>query len=399
MGFARTVKRRLVGVVVAVALAAMIQPGAAHASPPPPTPDATVLTAAEALAKELGISSADAQARLDRETRATSLSQDLLGILGIGRTAGTWIDDGGRLHVAVVDQLAARVVELSGGVAEPVRFSQPELEAITDRLATLADRGQADGLRSWGIDPRSNQVVVRAETADLGDRAAALLAQQRRTGAVRVEEAAGETVPATGVHGGKPYLVNGQWRCSAGFGATDDDGRALMLTAGHCVEGGQSFSYAGASLGSRHGVSYPGNDYGAVALASSMTASGLVDMYDGYGVRVQGTRVAPVGSTVCKSGSTTGWTCGTIVSVDNAVNYGNGEVVYGLTRHNACLEYGDSGGATMSGGQAQGVSSGGVMAESGGRMVCGERVGRESISFFQPIKEVLERYDARLVTA
>ena len=94
-------------------------------------------------------------------------------------------------------------------------------------------------------------------------------------------------------------------------------------------------------------------------LSSSWTPTNKVLMYNGSNVSVTGSQVAAVGATLCKSGRTTGWTCGQVVSFDNSVNYGNGDIVYGLTEHDACVEQGDSGGANVSGSQAQGLSSGG----------------------------------------
>lgn len=62
---------------------------------------------------------------------------------------------------------------------------------------------------------------------------------------------------------------------------------------------------------------------------------------------------------MCKSGRTTGYTCGTITADNQTVTYTGGYVPYGLTRHNACVEPGDSGGSNISSGAyALGVTSG-----------------------------------------
>lgn len=398
MRFSRTIVVRLAAMVSVAALAVTTAPGAAHAAPSTPGADGKVRSAAEALAKETGGDVGEAQARLDRESRATALSRDLTTALGDSRTAGTWIDDAGRLHVAVVESTAARAVERSGAIAEEVEFSTNELSVVTTALDRLADRGQADGVRSWGIDPVTNQVVVRT-VGELDGATAEILDRAVESGKVRMEAAAGTMKLAADVYGGQEYTVNGQWYCSTGFNAVDSSGTTIMITAGHCTEGATSFSYNGASLGTLYDSSFPGTDFGAVELASSMTPSPLVDMYDGYGVRVEGAQVAPVGATLCKSGRTTGWTCGEVVSFDNSVNYGDGDVVSGLTEHDACVEQGDSGGANMSGNQAQGLSSGGALYQSGGELVCGEKVGRENVSYFQPIADALDAYNAELVTA
>lgn len=73
---------------------------------------------------------------------------------------------------------------------------------------------------------------------------------------------------------------------------------------------------------------------------------------------VTGSTAAAVGSSVCRSGSTSGWHCGTIEATNQTVNYQEA-TVSGLTETNACAEPGDSGGSWVSGSQAQRVTSGG----------------------------------------
>lgn len=399
MRFSRKIVVRLAAMVSVTALAVATVPAAAHAAPATPGQDGKVRSAAEALATQKGGDVGEAQAQLNREARATALSHDLTTTLGDKRTAGTWIDDGGTLHVAVVDDTAARAVELNGAVAEHVTYSKQDLAEVTTALDTAADRGQADGVRSWSIDPKSNRVVVAVLDSELDGTAADILDRAEKSGKVRVEGAKGTMKLAADVHGGQEYTVNDQWRCSTGFNAVDSSGTNIMITAGHCTEGATSFDYNGASLGTLYDSSFPGTDFGAVELADSMSPSPLVDMYDGYGVEVEGSEAAPVGATLCKSGRTTGWTCGEVVSLDNSVNYGDGDVVNGLAEHDACVEQGDSGGANMSGNQAQGLSSGGALYESEDGLVCGEKVGEENVSYFQPISDALDEYGAELVTA
>ncbi|MFC7505648.1 S1 family peptidase, partial [Nocardioides sp. GCM10030258] len=92
------------------------------------------------------------------------------------------------------------------------------------------------------------------------------------------------------------------------------------------------------------------------------------------------------GTTVCRSGSTTGFKCGTIQATNQTVCYSQG-CVYQMTRTNACAEPGDSGGPYVSSTrQAQGILSGGNgNCTSGGT------------TFFQPINEVLSVYGLTLV--
>ena len=102
---------------------------------------------------------------------------------------------------------------------------------------------------------------------------------------------------------------------------------------------------------------------------------------------VLGSTVAAIGASTCRSGSTTGYRCGTIQSRNATVNYGGGDIVYGLTRTSACAERGDSGGSFVAGRQAQGMTSGGSGSCTTG-----------GTTYFQPINEVLNVYGLTLVT-
>ncbi len=100
-----------------------------------------------------------------------------------------------------------------------------------------------------------------------------------------------------------------------------------------------------------------------------------------------------VGQTVCRSGQTTGWRCGTITGVDQSVDYGN-VVVDGLSYTNACSDGGDSGGAyvtwTGSAWKAVGLHSG------GGAVHCGQ--AGSQYTMFQPVNEALNKWGLTLAT-
>lgn len=102
---------------------------------------------------------------------------------------------------------------------------------------------------------------------------------------------------------------------------------------------------------------------------------------------VRGSNEAPVGASICRSGSTTHWHCGNVLAKNVTVNYSQG-TVYSLTQTSVCVEGGDSGGSYISGDQAQGVTSGG----SGNCTAGGQ-------SIYQPIKPILSRYGLTLHTA
>lgn len=103
----------------------------------------------------------------------------------------------------------------------------------------------------------------------------------------------------------------------------------------------------------------------------------VVNDFNGGAVPVNGSQEAPVGASICRSGSTTGAFCGVIQAKNATVNYPEGTVT-GLTQTNVCAEPGDSGGSWISGDQAQGVTSGGA-----GDCTAG------GVTFFQPVNEIL----------
>jgi streptogrisin C len=114
---------------------------------------------------------------------------------------------------------------------------------------------------------------------------------------------------------------------------------------------------------------------------------GAVNNYAGGRVAVAGATQAPVGASVCRSGSTTGWHCGTVQAYNASVTYPQGTVT-GLIRTTVCAEPGDSGGSLLAGNQAQGVTSGGSgNCSSGGT------------TYFQPVGEILSAYGLTLVTS
>jgi streptogrisin C len=109
-------------------------------------------------------------------------------------------------------------------------------------------------------------------------------------------------------------------------------------------------------------------------------------------INVSGYSDSPVGTVVCKSGITTKWTCGYITAKDETVTYPQG-TVYGLTRHSACVEPGDSGGANvaaLSVWSPEGVTSGASLLFNN----CLSKFGLTNVSWYFPIADSLAYYGA-----
>ena len=280
-------------------------------------------------------------------------------------------------------------------------YSARDLGSVHQRLDRFSREHGAGAVQGWYVDVRDNAVVVTTTAGADSKKTRAFLRKARSYGdRVAIERSAADAVPAAYLYGGQQVNMSNGFVCSNGFNARTSSGAYILLTAGHCAEGYPTFSRNGVTIGATRGYSFPTNDYASVNVndPAYWNPQGAVDMYNGYARLVSGYSSAPVGSSLCKSGRTTGWTCGTIQAYNQTVNYGGGDIVYGLVRHSACVEQGDSGGSNMSGNYAQGMSSGGSLYSSGGRLVCGQNVGQPNVSYYQPVGEALSAYGATLVT-
>jgi streptogrisin C len=383
-------RRAAIGLAAAAAVALLASPPSASGSAP-----GGELTASS------GGSSVVAEARFAQERADDVLADRLTHQLGATHSGGAYIGRSGDLVVTVTDRAAARQVRLADATPRLVRFSTRVLNrahAALDRYAATRGAGAVQG---WYVDVRTNKVVVTASTGEQSKASRLFLRKARALGdRVVVERAAGTVRPAAYLYGGQQVNMSNGFICSLGFNARTSSGAYVFVTAGHCGEGYPTFSRNGVTLGGTRAYSFPTNDYAAVNINNPTywNPQGAVDMYNGYARLVRGYSQAAVGSSLCKSGRTTGWTCGTIQAYNQTVNYGGGDIVYGLVRHSACVEQGDSGGSNMSGNYAQGVSSGGQLYWNGSRYVCGQKVGQPNVSFYQPIGEALNAYGLRLIT-
>ncbi|MBK3624514.1 trypsin-like serine protease [Streptomyces sp. MBT49] len=337
-----------------------------------------------ALRERFGLTEDEAKARLDAEAAATALEPKARRTAGAAY-AGSWFDaDAGRLTVAVTaraSQTARATIRAQGAEVRVVEHSAQALDAAKSRIDGLSAPG---GVASWHVDPTANTVVVTVAHDKRADNdVRRFLTQARAAGPVTVDTAAAApTTFAAGTVGGDPYYT-GNVRCSIGFSVYGG-----FVTAGHCGRAGAGVSgWDGSYVGAFQGSSFPDNDYAWVSVGSGWWT---VPVVLGWGTvpdqLVRGSAEAPVGASICRSGSTTHWHCGTVLARNETVNYSQG-AVHQLTKTSVCAEPGDSGGSFISGDQAQGVTSGGWGNCSGG----GE-------TWFQPVNEILNRYGLTLHT-
>ncbi|MFJ8934683.1 S1 family peptidase [Streptomyces sp. NPDC102365] len=374
---------------------ATVAAGPASAAPAPeavstshskaPASDALI----DAMRRDFGLSRAGAEARLAAEEKATAAEPKAKRAAGAAY-GGSWFDaDSGKLTVAVKTGASAATlasVRDTGASVRTVKYSARQLDAAKARIDELA---APDGVSNWYVDAESSSVVVgvvASQRADNDVRAFLAKAKARAGGsaAVTVEETA--SAPGTfaaGTVGGDPFYT-GNVRCSIGFSV-----HGGFVTAGHCGGAGQGVSgWDRSYIGNIQGSSFPDNDYAWVNVGSGWWT---VPVVLGWGTvsdqLVRGSNEAPVGASICRSGSTTHWHCGNVLAKNETVNYSQGAVRQ-MTKTSVCAEPGDSGGSFISGDQAQGVTSGGWGNCSTG----GE-------TWFQPINEILNRYGLTLHTA
>jgi streptogrisin C len=356
--------------------------------------------AARALQRDLGLTAVEAQARLADEKADNLLAGRLASELGARHSGGTYINRAGSVVVTVTDTASASEVRGMDAIVKHVDFSTRQLNQAQNALDRYAHAHAVGTVQGWYVDIRRNSVVVDTLKGTRGHTTSAFLATARSYGhKVDFRTVTTRSVD-TALYGGQQVNMSNGFICSLGFNARTSSGTSVFVTAGHCGEGFPTFSRNGTTLGATRSYSFPGNDYAAVNInnPSFWQPQAAVDMYNGFARVVSGFSKASVGSSVCKSGRTTGWTCGTIQAYNQTVNYGGGDIVSGLVRHSACVEQGDSGGSNITGNSAQGISSGGQLYQSGSGLVCGQRVGQPNVSFYQPIGEALSANGLTLLT-
>lgn len=270
---------------------------------------------------------------------------------------------------------AAAIAVPSANANSATPFSTAELKSASGSVLKADIPGTA-----WAVDSKTNRVVVtvdstvsQAEIAKIKEQAggnADALTIKRTPGKFNKLISGGDAIYAS------------SWRCSLGFNVRSGS-TYYFLTAGHCTDGAGTWwsnSAHTATLGTTTGSSFPTNDYGIVKYATSYPVSSISGTVGS--VDITSAATPSVGTTVNRRGSTTGIHSGRVTALNATVNYGGGDVVYGMIQTTVCAEPGDSGGPLYgSNGVAYGLTSGGSgNCSSGGT------------TFFQPVTEALSAY-------
>lgn len=370
----RTAARITGAALVAAGTVAALTAPATIADPAGPPVSPELVTAMQ---RDLGLTADQAVARLGQEAvaaRADSALRDALA----GSYGGSYFDANlGKLVVGTTDAAKSDEVRAAGAEPRQVDASERQLDGIVEALNGRGAQVPA-AVTGWYADVRENAVVVTTQPGTAEQATGFVRDAQVPQESVRVWESPAQPETYADVVGGYAYYTASGARCSMGFAV-----QGGFVTAGHCGAPGESTTQP---TGYFAGSSFPGNDYAFVNTGTDDTGYPLVYNYSSGYVRVSGSAEAPLGSSICRSGSTTGWHCGTVLAKNQSVRYQEG-TVSGLTRTNVCAEPGDSGGSFISGNQAQGMTSGGW----------GDcRTGGET--YYQPVREALSAYGLTLLT-
>ncbi|MGF0175555.1 alpha-lytic protease prodomain-containing protein [Streptomyces sp. Marseille-Q5077] len=391
-----TAAGRRVALTALGALALIGATSAAAAEPPPAVPASTAAQTLgadrppaallRALERDLKLKPGQAAERLVNEAEAGVRAGRLRNSLG-ERFAGAWLRGATAAELTVATTHAGDVaaIQAQGAKAAVVKRPLSELRAVKQKLDAASARVKTRDTPVWYVDVPTNRVVVQATKRSAATSFIKSAGVRGKGVAVRLSEHRPRLF--ADVVGGEAYYINGSARCSVGFSVTKGTQQGFA-SAGHC--GSAEDETTGSNMaeqGTFQASTFPGKDMSWVAVNSDWKATADVKGEGGQRTQVTGSVQALVGASICRSGSTTGWHCGTIEQHDTSVSYSEG-TVDGVTETTVCAEPGDSGGPYISGSQAQGVTSGGSGdCTSGGT------------TFYQPINPILSDFGLVLKTA
>jgi streptogrisin B len=267
---------------------------------------------------------------------------------------------------------AAAIAVPSANASTATPFSTAQLKSAGASVLKADVPGTA-----WAVDSKTNRVVVTVDST------------VSKAEIARIKSAAGSNADALTIKhtpgrfkkliSGGDAIYGGSYRCSLGFNVHSGS-TYYFLTAGHCGEVASTWysnSNHSTVLGTNVGYSFPNNDFALVRYTNSSVSHPST-----VGSQTISSAATPsVGTTVYRRGSTTGTHSGRVTALNATVNYGGGDIVYGMIQTTVCAEGGDSGGPLYGGSVAYGLTSGGSgNCTSGGT------------TFFQPVTEALSYY-------
>jgi streptogrisin C len=328
--------------------------------------------------------------------------------------AGAWFDsDTQGLVVATSQSEDFRTIERAGAMPALVSHSLAELNAARTQVLDALESGIGPGTaRESSIDVRTNAITFGIVDSAFSQASALIeglhLDVPVRLASVEANDSgfSSNLLGADRTRNSSWPLVGGQYSpCSVGASAEKVVGTtytAGFATAGHCGSPTNAFvaDDGTTSLGTVMQSTYDyttgtvtNNEDGAwVKTVSPWVPKPQVDGYSDGTINVSATWAgmlgAPVGTTVCRYGSTSGGPyCGQVNALNATYSPTGSITLYGMIKvHGTCTEDGDSGGPlVMPTGQIQGTDTGSPNTHS-----CSVPHGAFNV-YFQPIATTLNR--------
>lgn len=328
--------------------------------------------------------------------------------------AGAWFDsDTQGLVVATNQSKDFRAIERAGATPTLVNHSLAELDAARTQVLDALESGIGPGTaRESSIDVRTNAITLGIVDSAMSP-ASMLIEDLSLSVPISLIPVEANNFGFSSNLLGADRTRNATWPavggvlspCSVGASAEEVAGTtytAGFATAGHCGNSGDSFV-------ANDGITAIGQvvqstyidlvtqelDYedGAwVQTVSPWVPKPQVNGYMDGTLNVSGTWAgmlgAPVGTTVCRYGSTSGGPyCGQVNALNATYSPNISITLYGMIKvHGTCTEDGDSGGPlVMPTGQIQGTDTGSLNTHS-----CSVPYGAFNV-YFQPIATTLNR--------
>ncbi|TQF69236.1 S1 family peptidase [Rhodococcus spelaei] len=387
----RSVRARRAAMIGTAALL-LIAPSAAlaHADPVTPAPAAPLpADLVTAIQRDLGLSPEQYLAKAESGQKLVGFANELRAKFP-DNFAGAWLDPSGKPLIGLTDgkdaDAARKAAEAAGYTVKDLPHSE---KALQDQLAKANSwiaklPAPLAGLVGGAVvDTVNNNLVLRVtNTAEIGGLQlpdfldGVVLALSPALGSVAPAAVNNGGAPADALLGGDSYAAenkDGAFRCSLGFNGTDASGATVNISAGHCDPNRGAAGTSAASIafqmpadgvfGPRFGTfartNLDGHDFSVIRIdndAAPRFQNNLVRVPRQAPLAITGTADPVVGAPVCKSGLTTGFSCGTINAVDQTVKVGQRTLRNGFSA-NICALEGDSGGTVVTGDRALGISS------------------------------------------
>ncbi|KAA0018934.1 S1 family peptidase [Antrihabitans cavernicola] len=347
----------------------------------------------------------DLQLTPDQYIERSELAQKLGEFASIARIqypdafAGSWLDDQGKAIVALAGPNAGPARAAAQAAGFGVKDVARSEASLNDQLTAFDDwlRGQptdvAKLVRGAAVDLLNNTLSIRVQQVAggvplpgfLDPFQPRVLVTPPAVGPEKAPTKAADIAAATpdSLEGGDAYAAlagDNSLRCSLGFNGTDAAGRVVNITAGHCDPNLAAAGTAdatpvhavgvgdsvGPKVGSFEKTVLNSHDYALIGIdeaAKTRFQNNLVRVPGQAPVAIDGVAQPVVGAPVCKSGSRTGFSCGTINSVGQSVTVGD-RTLNDAFSTTICALPGDSGGAIITGTKALGVSSASSVADA-----------------------------------